>query len=447
MTASLSDPIALADRLAVARRLRELTQTQLAEAAGVPQAQVSRIERGAITDPGFSTVAGLARALRVSLDALAAPSGDRLLQELAGSGSHRDGTLLGKSALTQTPVLVRDFAQDPEHLLIVGELGSGRSFAAKLELLRAHAAGASGCAIDMEGGDNRLAGTDEVELSSINPLAVPLAASIYQHIEFLAFWLSGLSQQRSNNHNAVLVHALIGLYQGAYEYDPDTLGADMAQCPVLSELFLLLTRLARKGGSGGRQAATEIAATLTPYCGDGALEPLLGQNVPALSSSVTRVHFPRALAGLRPALTALVFWQLVAATTRSSPSDPLRIIAVEVPPEDSPYRTSVMETAHKARERGVALTLISTLSSDGAGDIRELFSLASTTLLLRSSPETLEALAKSVPLSHESRMRLARAVGEGLLLRDGESGWVTIKGTATPAEHAQLYSHRSPSET
>jgi transcriptional regulator with XRE-family HTH domain len=48
-----------------ARTRRGLTQEQLEALSGVNQAVISKIERGAVADPGFSTVVKLARGLDI----------------------------------------------------------------------------------------------------------------------------------------------------------------------------------------------------------------------------------------------------------------------------------------------------------------------------------------------------------------------------------------------
>ena len=53
-----------------ARRRRGLTQEQLAEASGVTQANISAIERGAVSDPNSSTLMKLSAALRMDPRAL-----------------------------------------------------------------------------------------------------------------------------------------------------------------------------------------------------------------------------------------------------------------------------------------------------------------------------------------------------------------------------------------
>ncbi len=57
-------------RVAALREQRGLTQAQLAQASGVPQGNISRLERGGAEDLQVSTLMALASALRVKLQTL-----------------------------------------------------------------------------------------------------------------------------------------------------------------------------------------------------------------------------------------------------------------------------------------------------------------------------------------------------------------------------------------
>ncbi len=61
----------LAQNLTRLRRRAKLTQAELAEASGVAQQTVSRLERGEAREPTYATVRALADALGVSSDKLA----------------------------------------------------------------------------------------------------------------------------------------------------------------------------------------------------------------------------------------------------------------------------------------------------------------------------------------------------------------------------------------
>jgi transcriptional regulator with XRE-family HTH domain len=63
---------ALAENLKLLRKQANLTQAQLAEAAGLPRATVANLEQPG-ANPGVQTVVAVAKALGVSLDDLMAP--------------------------------------------------------------------------------------------------------------------------------------------------------------------------------------------------------------------------------------------------------------------------------------------------------------------------------------------------------------------------------------
>ena len=67
----------LRERLEYARRLRNLSRRALSLKAGVAQALVGQIERGARSDPYGSTVAALAAALGVDAGWLLTGDGER----------------------------------------------------------------------------------------------------------------------------------------------------------------------------------------------------------------------------------------------------------------------------------------------------------------------------------------------------------------------------------
>jgi transcriptional regulator with XRE-family HTH domain len=58
----------LGRRIRQRRRELDLTQSQLAEASGIPQFHISAIERGRIREIKSDTLRQLARALRISAD-------------------------------------------------------------------------------------------------------------------------------------------------------------------------------------------------------------------------------------------------------------------------------------------------------------------------------------------------------------------------------------------
>jgi transcriptional regulator with XRE-family HTH domain len=65
----------LGSAIRTARERAGLSQSELARELGVPQGTIGRIESGGRGQPRFQTVAGIARVLGASLDALAVDAG------------------------------------------------------------------------------------------------------------------------------------------------------------------------------------------------------------------------------------------------------------------------------------------------------------------------------------------------------------------------------------
>jgi transcriptional regulator with XRE-family HTH domain len=94
-------PEVLGSRLLEARIARGYRQQRLSQEAQVSQAQISKLERGTISDPGMATLAALAGALRLSVAALL---GDEASFIAALATDIETGLLAGISQLNHTPV-------------------------------------------------------------------------------------------------------------------------------------------------------------------------------------------------------------------------------------------------------------------------------------------------------------------------------------------------------
>jgi transcriptional regulator with XRE-family HTH domain len=79
----------LKDRLRQLRTAADLTQQDLAMKAGLSISSVVQIERGLIPDPRMTTLRALAKALRVSMDELAAEDAPAAGQEERAAESPR----------------------------------------------------------------------------------------------------------------------------------------------------------------------------------------------------------------------------------------------------------------------------------------------------------------------------------------------------------------------
>jgi transcriptional regulator with XRE-family HTH domain len=76
----------LAARVKQLREAAGLSQQSLAQAAGLSISVVTQLEQGAKADPRISTVAALARALRVTVDAIITPPAEPATAPDQGKG-------------------------------------------------------------------------------------------------------------------------------------------------------------------------------------------------------------------------------------------------------------------------------------------------------------------------------------------------------------------------
>lgn len=134
------DPQRLGDRIRLLRQLRGMTQTQLAEASGVAQPIISRIERNDQTDPTISQVTALAAALDVDFNVLIGMStsdfiaycanvSEEQIEETPSSGSllAAYGHELIKQAGEEFVEDLNKWVQSGMNILVSGGLSTGRT--------------------------------------------------------------------------------------------------------------------------------------------------------------------------------------------------------------------------------------------------------------------------------------------------------------------------------
>jgi DNA-binding XRE family transcriptional regulator len=142
----LRAPVPLGELIHMARVVRGMSQSELADRANITQSQLSRLERETTADPSFTVICRLADSLGVSLGSLTSTDSERLLTELAQTGGpaavHTPSAVIGHAMLGGGPVrLNRLGGTGAGHLLIVGDANTGKSTAAEVEALRLAAQG------------------------------------------------------------------------------------------------------------------------------------------------------------------------------------------------------------------------------------------------------------------------------------------------------------------
>lgn len=164
--------VSLADRISIARRLRGITQSELAVKAGIPQVQISRIERGSVADPGFSVIAALAAALDISLKSLASKNADILLSQLSSTSVDPDNIAFGTHngrAFSFAPL-----SENITGMFYIGSTGAGTIHAQKLIATRKLSQGINVKVLDETGDWTKVFDTyhDFNTAPSMNPLTI-----------------------------------------------------------------------------------------------------------------------------------------------------------------------------------------------------------------------------------------------------------------------------------
>ncbi|HJT36780.1 MAG TPA: DUF87 domain-containing protein, partial [Actinomycetota bacterium] len=174
------------------------------------------------------------------------------------------GTLYGRNAATGGLVFVDRFALENHNQVILARSGAGKSYLAKLQILRSLYAGIEVLVVDPENEYGRLAravGGTEVNLGAdgarLNPLDLAAAGrpeALTEQALFVHTLVASLLGQTSPEERTVLDHAILASYERAgITTDPRT---HQRPAPVLSDVVGCLREV-----TGGLM----LAARLDPY--------------------------------------------------------------------------------------------------------------------------------------------------------------------------------------
>jgi hypothetical protein len=398
--------------------------------------------------------------LNVTLAALAASSTDPLMTELACDTPAIDGVPFGISTMTNTPVTFR--RADPSllapHLAIVGKLGSGRTYAAKLELLRQIDGGAAATVIDT-GGEycglfephDRHAPGDRHAV----PLLIPATdVTVAAHMRTISPWLLSVSglDPADLTFRDLLDRALGRAYE-RFGYGPGSTVPANAAAPDLDYVIGALSAddarwsTAPPGRDDQRaRKSAQLHERLDSMFGEnGNCRVFVGGRPTTRPRGCHDLHqVPDEL--LRAHLAILQLYATVCA--QAATHDRLRIVVLEVNTVmlNTPVlRDTLNAIVREARKYKVALTLSLDSNDIGLGAARRLLVECSTTLILRCGPASVPALQSTLGLSFEQSNRvLSAAPGEGLLIIGNEHGTVNLRGSASADEEARLTADRPP---
>lgn len=463
--ASVVDTAVLPQRLRSARRVRQLTQPEVAKRSGLSQSQISRLESGQTSDPAFSTVAAVARALGVSLDAIAAPDGDEFLRQINRDEDALDNTVaVGLSTTTGAPVAVARFLQPhvaTPHMLIVGARESGAPAAAKLDLIRWTQQQVPAAVVDdrgeyraiAEAHNGRVIALGAGDILNVMDFSAPAYGpnSLASKVSAVTRFLMGLigSGAQTKQQRAAVEDIVWGVYRrrgfstAAFS---GVVACGPTNAPTLGDVHTAATHAA--GHEDGRaQLARILADALAPYVGDGAYAELFDAKTTvsdAHSSPLVVFDLSAVPAGARRAAASVAVEQTRAWwVTRPADRGDRRLLYITNLDEltGDPYTgEQAAGLVRRARDCGVGVTLIAHDTNTLTTEVgQEIAAKCAHQIVLRPDTVGRSVLTAQFGLTgHEADLAAQAPVGRALLVAGEKKSWVDVQGAATPDELALL---------
>ncbi|GAB3971391.1 hypothetical protein GCM10029978_046490 [Actinoallomurus acanthiterrae] len=359
----------------------------------------------------------------------------------ADLGDH--AVLYGVNAASSSLVMWDRFTCDNHNSVILARSGAGKSYLAKLDILRSLFTGVEVCVIDPENEYERLAhavGGAHIALGApgvrLNPFDLPPGAhrsadALTRRALFIHTFISVLLKAPlTPADRAALDRAIVAAYHGAgLTADPRTWSR---QPPVLADL-------ARALEADDEPAAKDLAARLAPYVSGTWRELFDGPTTTRPDSHLivfSLRDLPDELKTVGTLLTLDSIWRRVTDANSRKP----RLVVVDEgwllmrQPEGARF---LFRMAKSARKHWAGLSVITQDAADVLGsDLGQaVVANAATQILLRQAPQALDQIADAFDLTDGERQLLASARrGQGLLAAGSDR--VAFDVVASPAEHA-----------
>lgn len=342
------------------------------------------------------------------------------------------GTLVGIDPASGVPVSVDRFAAHNPTRLVVGTSGAGKSYAAKLELVRQLARGTRAVVIDPEGEFRLVAEamgglclTVGEEPAGLDPvgLACRPTLSPAEGLSVLTAWATALVGTALGPVDLALLDRALGVVR-----------ADRLAQPTAADLLAVVAEIAAHPPFNG----ADLPARLAPATG-GAMGELFAPN-PDLADPPDLVAFDlRAVPDrARPAVMACVLTWAWCETVAAGRGHPCLVVVDEAHLllDDPAAAELLVQFARRARKYGVGLDVVTQRLSDflrhPAGEA--VLANAGTKLLLGCEDHERAAVAAGLGLTPaEADLLRPSTRGRGLLLSPGLR--TAIEVVAAPAEH------------
>jgi hypothetical protein len=350
------------------------------------------------------------------------------------------GVLLGRNAHTRGLILWDRWAQPNYNSVILAKSGAGKSYLAKLELLRWLYHGVQALVVDPEHEYQRLAdavGGTFVQLGApgvrLNPLDLPQdgEADALARRALFAHTLTGvlLGAPLDPDATAALDRAVLDAYKAkGISSDPRT---HARPAPQLADLAMALE------GDGGQPAAT-LAARLAPYV-SGSHRRLFDGATTTRPEGHLVVFSLRELPDELKATGMLLALDAAWCTVTNPQQRRRRLVVVDEAWQlmrDPAAAGYLYRFAKSARKHWCALTVVTQDPADVLASPlgQAIVQNAATQLLLGQAAQAMEALTGAFHLSHgEQEHLLAAQPGDGLLLAGPHR--VALRSLASAAEH------------
>ncbi|MCY9785187.1 ATP-binding protein [Nocardiopsis sp. EMB25] len=343
---------------------------------------------------------------------------------------------------------------DNHNSVILARSGAGKSYLAKLEVLRSLLVGVQVAVIDPEGEYCRLAeavgGTTlrlGVEEDRLNPFALPPVEADAQGFTnralFLHTLITAMVGELSPVEKAVLDRAIITAYAEAGITRDTTTWTRPA--PVLADLSAALEEVATAPGAADElgQAAGQVADRLDPFVHGSHAALFNGPSTGQVDGHLTVVslkELPDEVRAVGVLLALDAIWRHVTTSTRTGP----RMVVVDeawLLLQDPAAARYLARLAKAGRKHWAGLTLVTQDVGDVLGtDLgRVVVANAATQILLKQAPQNLDQVSETFHLSAgESHLVATAARGSALLVAGHQR--VGFGPIASPAEHRLITS-------
>lgn len=391
--------------------------------------------------------------------------------------SHESGVMVGLSQISGSPIILNRFMQpviQSPNTAILGSTGSGKSYFAKLEMLRWAYHGVPAMVLDPSGEYRRvceaLGGANiDISLDSeqvINPLDFSNAVrpghnALREKIAFMVELLRIMVKTEGEDGvpidamtKQIFENALIETYR-RYRYVVSDIDSQQAatpeNMPTLAEVWFVLSQMAKAQRDPELQKRVHpLLAALASFVGDGHLAPLFDQRTTVdLRSHFINFDYHNLAPQYLPLAMYLVleFIRTSYFTVEQAESGINRLLYVDESQimMSNPETAKFLEwTARTCRKYGIGLTVMTqdvgvfVLTDEGRDNKvgQGILSNCSIRVLFKQQPSETEALQRQFKLTQgEIQRLLSAAAGEGLLFVGDEVGWFTARDQASPPEN------------